>query len=114
MMVVVDRKNVPPPPPPPPPTIRLADASPLVRRRRQTLEKRGASWPLSRGEDSRPNSIRIISVTSGKGGVGKTTTVANLALALCNMSKKVLVLDADDEEILAREEITLKVEINDW
>ena len=27
---------------------------------------------------------------------------------------EVLVLDADDEEILAREEITLKVEINDW
>ena len=38
---------------------------------------------------------RIISVTSGKGGVGKTNVVANLALALCNMAKKVLIIDAD-------------------
>ena len=39
--------------------------------------------------------VRVISVTSGKGGVGKTNTVANLALALRKMSKRVLVLDAD-------------------
>ena len=31
-----------------------------------------------------------------------------------NTPLEVLVIDADDEEILAREEITLKVEINDW
>ena len=31
-----------------------------------------------------------------------------------NTPLEVLVLDADDEEILAREEITLKVEINGW
>jgi len=31
-----------------------------------------------------------------------------------NAPLEVLVIDADDEEILAREEITLKVEINDW
>jgi len=42
-----------------------------------------------------PNRIRVISVTSGKGGVGKTSVVANLALALCRMSKRVLILDAD-------------------
>ncbi len=39
--------------------------------------------------------IRVISVTSGKGGVGKTSVVANLALALCRMGQRVLVLDAD-------------------
>ncbi len=39
--------------------------------------------------------VRVISVTSGKGGVGKTNTVANLALALRKMGKRVLVLDAD-------------------
>ncbi|MDY6843782.1 MAG: MinD/ParA family protein, partial [Thermodesulfobacteriota bacterium] len=33
--------------------------------------------------------------TSGKGGVGKTNIVANLAYALCQMRKKVLILDAD-------------------
>ncbi len=41
------------------------------------------------------NRIRVISVTSGKGGVGKTSVVANLALALRNMAKRVLILDAD-------------------
>jgi flagellar biosynthesis protein FlhG len=38
---------------------------------------------------------RVISVTSGKGGVGKTNVVANLAFALTQMGKRVLVLDAD-------------------
>jgi flagellar biosynthesis protein FlhG len=39
--------------------------------------------------------IRVISVTSGKGGVGKTNVVANLALALTRAGKKVVVWDAD-------------------
>jgi flagellar biosynthesis protein FlhG len=38
---------------------------------------------------------RVISVSSGKGGVGKTNVVANLAFALTQMEKKVLVWDAD-------------------
>lgn len=38
---------------------------------------------------------RTISITSGKGGVGKTTLVANLALTLAQRGKKVLILDGD-------------------
>lgn len=38
---------------------------------------------------------RTISITSGKGGVGKTTLVANLALTLSQRGKKVLILDGD-------------------
>jgi flagellar biosynthesis protein FlhG len=40
-------------------------------------------------------SPRVIAVTSGKGGVGKTSIVANLALALTGYGVRVVVLDAD-------------------
>jgi flagellar biosynthesis protein FlhG len=38
---------------------------------------------------------RVIAVTSGKGGVGKTNISINLALAYAELGKKVIVLDAD-------------------
>ena len=38
---------------------------------------------------------RVFVVTSGKGGVGKTTVTANIATALAKMGKKVLTIDAD-------------------
>ena len=39
--------------------------------------------------------IKIYSVASGKGGVGKTNVVVNLAIALQKKGKRVLVIDAD-------------------
>ncbi len=39
--------------------------------------------------------VRVISVTSGKGGVGKTNITVNLACLLSKMKKKILILDAD-------------------
>ncbi|MFN3201737.1 MAG: MinD/ParA family protein [Bradymonadia bacterium] len=39
--------------------------------------------------------MRILSVTSGKGGVGKTSLTCNLATRLGQMGQKVLVVDAD-------------------
>ncbi len=39
--------------------------------------------------------IRVISVTSGKGGVGKSNVVSNLAINLSAQGKKVLIIDAD-------------------
>jgi flagellar biosynthesis protein FlhG len=38
---------------------------------------------------------RVISVTSGKGGVGKTAFVVNAAISLARSGKKVLIIDAD-------------------
>lgn len=39
--------------------------------------------------------VRVIAVTSGKGGVGKTNLTVNLALALLQQGQRVLVVDAD-------------------
>ncbi len=41
------------------------------------------------------NSPRVVAVTSGKGGVGKTNIVGNLAIAYQRMGKRVLIFDAD-------------------
>jgi septum site-determining protein MinD len=38
---------------------------------------------------------QVIVITSGKGGVGKTTTTANLGTALAKLGKSVVLLDAD-------------------
>lgn len=41
------------------------------------------------------SSLRVISVTSGKGGVGKTNLTVNLALALIDLGYRVIILDGD-------------------
>lgn len=47
------------------------------------------------GDPSVKGKTRIISVSSGKGGVGKTNTSINLAIAYAALGKKVIVMDAD-------------------
>ena len=44
---------------------------------------------------SRKLDARVITVTSGKGGVGKSNVAVNLAVQISKMGKKVLIFDAD-------------------
>ena len=51
--------------------------------------------PLSTGKPEDTPLTEVIVVTSGKGGVGKTTTSASLAVGLARRGKKVAVIDFD-------------------
>jgi flagellar biosynthesis protein FlhG len=55
----------------------------------------GFKQNIKNGSFSTTKSPRVFSVTSGKGGVGKTNIVGNLAIACQRMGKKVLIFDAD-------------------
>lgn len=55
----------------------------------------GGGSPSTRKRRSAKRATKIITITSGKGGVGKTNIVANIGYTLGRFGKKVLVLDAD-------------------
>ena len=44
---------------------------------------------------AQPHPVRVIAVTSGKGGVGKTNVSINLSVGLAQMGRSVMLLDAD-------------------
>src|SRR5450631_3994940 len=56
----------------------------LPRSQAETLEELNASRP-----------VKVMAVTGGKGGVGKTTISANLAVSIAAQGRDVMLVDAD-------------------
>jgi flagellar biosynthesis protein FlhG len=56
-------------------------------------EVHAKSSPVPRASSQRP--VKVIAVTGGKGGVGKTTVSVNLAGALARLGRRTLLLDGD-------------------
>ncbi|MGB4219487.1 MAG: P-loop NTPase, partial [Bacillota bacterium] len=63
--------------------------------RRAGVERDIAADRQMRTSSSGLRRTRVMAITSGKGGVGKTNIVANLAISLSEAGMRVLVVDAD-------------------
>lgn len=50
---------------------------------------------IKQKQDSKTKKARVFTVTSGKGGVGKSNVAVNLAIQMQKMGKKVIIYDAD-------------------
>ncbi len=72
------------------------DVSVMTPAERKALTERLRGGRAARGPQFGPDSLtRVYAVTSGKGGVGKSTITANLAVALAERGLRVGVVDAD-------------------
>ncbi len=69
--------------------VQFSEAVPVFANQRPADQAEG----LRRMTQGRP--VRVVAVSSGKGGVGKTNVSVNLAMALSASGKKVMILDAD-------------------
>jgi septum site-determining protein MinD len=68
---------------------------PALREESLATQRRAQERPRSPAREKKATGGRAIVVTSGKGGVGKTTVTANLGAALADAGKRVVVVDAD-------------------
>jgi flagellar biosynthesis protein FlhG len=68
-----------------------ADQADVLRQLAGSAKRRGPTEDKPQGRAG----LRVISVTSGKAGVGKSSLVVNLAESLAQLGKRVLMVDAD-------------------
>ncbi|MDH4262353.1 MAG: MinD/ParA family protein [Spirochaetia bacterium] len=69
----------------------------LARRKQEsnTPEDETSQQSVRREDVSNGSRTRVITITSGKGGVGKSSVSVNMALSIARSGKKVLLFDAD-------------------
>jgi len=62
---------------------------------KDSVQKPPEPQGVPESKSAKASKTRIITITSGKGGVGKTNVSVNMALAYARLGKKVVVMDAD-------------------
>jgi len=73
----------------------MADQAESLRRLVRELESRHGRQVVSAARPSAVRRARVVAVTGGKGGVGKSSVALNLGLAMANNGRRVLLVDAD-------------------
>ncbi|MCX8130305.1 MAG: MinD/ParA family protein [Clostridia bacterium] len=73
----------------------MRDQADKLRQIIENLKARQAANQANLLENFKKKSAKVITVTSGKGGVGKTNLTINLAIALSEIGYRVVILDAD-------------------
>src|SRR3989339_1913729 len=73
----------------------MMDQAEKLRQIIETIKQKQVDNIINTKQNISTKTAKIITITSGKGGVGKTNIAINLATSLSEMGQKVVILDAD-------------------